>query len=277
MRNAFTVVALLCCSSAFAQGECKKERPLTKPEQAFFEKAKASAKALPAAPKGWEQHPEEITAPAKLCTDADPMFKKGQARLNVVAETEYRDTADRTAKMEAASKAGQPTADETKKGAELTKKMGKTDGGAALQTLEADQQKLMQAQLDRGNKAMHEAGLDGEARVRISFNPVSESSTGCGYQKAIAPLKIEGVTHAFAGTCDFSSNPQEPEAGVLLLFGAWTQKTDGSALEATPNFDAKKPHSVVQAMSVLITGDAQRPEELLKGIDVKALAALVGK
>lgn len=273
MKIAFTAICL-CCTAALAQ-ECKKERPLTKPELAFYEKAKSSAKALPAPPKGWEQHPEEIAVPAKLCADADPMFKKGQARLNLVAETEYREPTDRSAKIEAAVKAGQPTADETKKSAELAKKMLKTDGGAEV--AQAEHQKLTQAQADRGNKAMHEAGLDGEARIRISLNPTSESSTGCGYQKSVEPLKVEGATHAFAGSCDFSANPQEPEGGVLLLFGPWTQKADGAALEATPTFDLKKPHTSVQAVSVLITGDGKRPDELLKAVDVKALAALVGK
>lgn len=276
MRIALTL-ACLSCSAALAQGECKKERPLTKPELAFYEKAKSSAKALPPAPKGWEQHPEEIAVPAKLCTDVDPMFKKGEARLNLVAETEYRDTTDRSAKMEAASKAGQPTPDETKKGAELAKKMVKSDGGADLAKFQAEHQALLTAQGERGNKAMHEAGLDGEARIRISFNPASESSTGCGYQKAVLPTKIEGVAHAFVGACDFSSNPQEPEGGTLLLFGKWNQKADATTIEATPAYDLKKPHTVVQAVSVMITGDGKRPEELLKLIDVKALAALVGK
>lgn len=276
MRIACLVV--VCFSSAaLAQTECKKERALTKPEQAFYEKAKGSAKSLPAAPKGWEQHPEEIAAPAKLCADADPMFKKGQARLNLVAETEYRDTSDRSAKIDAAVKTGQPTADETKKAADLAKKMAKSDGGFELQSVQGENQMLIQAQADRGNKAMHEAGLDQAARIRISFNPVDETSTGCGYQKALTPMKVEGATAAFAGSCDFSSNPQEAEGGVLLLFGPWTQKVDATTILATPTFDLKKPHTTVQAVSVLITGDGKRPDALLKGVDVKALAALVGK
>ena len=276
MKTAIAVIAALCSASAPAQ-DCKKERALTKAELAFFRQAKGSAKALPAAPKGWEQHPEEIVAPAKLCTDADPLFKKGAARLNVVAETEYRDTADRAPKMDAAVKAAQPTADETKKALELTKRLEKADGGAAAAALQADQLKLAQALLERGNKAIHEAGLDGEARIRISFNPASETSTGCGYQKAVSPSKVDGAAHAFIGACDFSSNPQEPEGGVLLLLGAWTQKADDATIEASPAYDMKKPHTVVQAISVLITGDGQRPHELLKAVDVKALAALVGK
>ena len=138
-------------------------------------------------------------------------------------------------------------------------------------------QKLVQTQLERGNKALHEAGLDGEARIRISFNPTSETSTGCGYQRVVAPLKVDGAAQAYSGGCDFSSNPQDPEGGVLLLFGTWTQKTDDVSIEATATYDLKKPHTVVQAMSVLIIGDGKRPEELLKGIDVKGLAKLVGK
>lgn len=275
MKIALAALTSLACATALAQSDCKKERPLTRPELAFFERAKGSAKALPAAPRGWEQHPEEIAAPAKLCSDADPMFKKGAARLNVVAETEYRDTSDRTARMDAAAKAAQPSADETKRAVELSKKLAKTDGGAQLAQLHADQQKLAQAQLERGNKAIHEAGLDGEARIRISFNPESESSTGCGYQKSVSPSKVDGAVHAFVGTCDFSSNPQEPEGGVLLLLGAWTQTSDAMAITATPTYDPKKPHTAVQAISVLITGDGPRPEELLKAIDVKALGALI--
>lgn len=274
----FTLVAAaatLTCATALAQSDCKKERALSKPELAFFERAKGSARALPPAPKGWEQHPEEISTPGKLCTDGDPLFKNGQARLNVVAETEYRDTSDRTAKLDAAARAAQPSADETKRALELSKKLGKTDGGAQLTQLQADQQKLAQVQLERGNKAIHEAGLDGEARIRISFNPEGESSTGCGYQKTVSPSKVEGAVHAFVGTCDFSSNPQEPEGGVLLLLGSWSPKVDGAAIAATPSYDLKKPHTAVQAISVLITGDGPRPEELLKAVDVKALAALI--
>jgi len=277
MRIAFAVTVCLCANAALADGECRKERPLTRPELAFYEKAKSSAKALPAVPKGWEQHPEEILAPAKLCTNVDPLFKQGEARLSLVAETEYRDPADRSAKLDAAMKAGLPTADETKKAAELAKKLAKTDGGPALLAAQAEQQKLADAQAARGNKAIHEARLDSEARVRISLNPMSESSTGCGYQSTVAPLKVEGASFAFAGSCDFSSNPQEPEAGVLLLFGPWTQKADATGLEAAPAYDPKKPHTAIQAVSVLITGDGKRPDELLKGIDVKALAALIGK
>ena len=273
----FAIAACLVCTAALAQTECKKERPLAKAEQAFYEKAKSAAKALPAPPTGWEQHPEEIVAPAKLCTDVDPMFKKGLARLNLVAETEYRDPTDRAGKIDAAVKAGEPSADETKKRSEVAKKMVKSDGGAELQTLQAEHQKLVQTQLDRGNKAMHEAGLDANARIRISFNPVSETSTGCGVQKALAPLKVPGATQAFAGGCDFSSSPQEPEGGVLLLFGPWTVKTEDTMIEATPAFDLKKPHTVIQAISVLVIGDGTRPDELLKGINVKAIAALVGK
>ena len=277
MRIASAMVVCLGCCAALAQGECKKERALSKPEQAFFAKAKGLAKLVPAAPAGWEQHPEEVAAPAKLCTDVDPMFKKGQARLNLVSETEYRDPTDRSAKKDAALKAGEPTADETRKSAELAKKLNRTDGGATLQAGLAEQQKLLQAQLDRGNKAMHEAGRDGEARVRVSFNPEMQSSTGCGYQLTVAALKVDGAPQAFAGTCEVMSNPQEPEGGVLLLFGTWAAKAEGSTLEASPTYDAKKAHTVVQAMSVLITGDNKRPEELLKSVDVKALAALVGK
>jgi hypothetical protein len=277
MRTAVAVLACLCCTAAAAQGECKKERALTKPEQAFFDRAKSTAKALPAAPQGWEQHPEDITPPAKLCADADPMFKKGEARLNVVTETEYRDPADRSAKQQESTKAGQPTADETKRSAELAKKMVKSDGGADLQTLQAEHQKLLQAQTDRVNQAMHAAGLDGEARIRISINPAGESSTGCGTQKAVQPIEVPGAAHAFSGACDFSSNPQEPEAGVLLLFGKWTQKSDATTIEAVPAFDLKKSHTVIQAVSVLITGDGKRPDELMKGLNVKAIAALIGK
>ena len=69
------------------------------------------------------------------------------------------------------------------------------------------------------------------------------------------------------------SNPQEPEGGVLLLFGKWAPTSDVTSLQATATFDLKKPHTVVQAMSVLTMGDATRPEELLKGVDVKALSA----
>ncbi len=276
MRTAICV-ATLCCTAAFAQSECKKDRALTLPEQGFFETAKKSAKALPAAPKGWEQHLEEITAPTKLCAEADPLFKTGQARLNLVAETEYRDLADRKAKMDAALKAGLPTAGETKKVAELTKKALKVDGGTGSQALAAEQQKIVQAQLDRNNKAMRAAGLDSEARIRISFNPAGESGTGCGYQKDVAPLQVEGTMGAFLGKCDVSSNPQDPESGVLLLFGQWTHKSDGTMVEATPVFDAKKPPSTVQAVSVVITADGKRADELLKAFDVKAVAALIGK
>lgn len=277
MRIALGLTVCLCSTAALAQTECKKERALTRPELAFFEKAKGITKALPAAPSGWEQHPEEIAVPPKLCSDADPLFKKGLARLNLVAETEYRDPTDRSAKIEAATRANQPTADEAKRSSELARKMSKSDGGADLQTFQAEHQQIVQAQAGRVSKAMHEAGFDGEARIRISFNPVSESSTGCGYQKLVVPLKVEGTTQAFAGTCDFSSNPQEPEGGVLLLFGPWNQKTDDTTIEVAPKFDLKKPHTVVQAISVLITGDNKRPEELLKGINVKAIAALIGK
>ncbi len=275
MRIAPVVLAALCSSAASAQ--CKKERALTKPEQAFFAKTKALAKALPAAPSGWELHPEEVAAPPKLCSDVDAMFKKGETRLNLVSETEYRDPADRSAKQEAASKQGAATADETKKLAELQKKGAKMDAGMALAAVQADQQKLAQAQIDRMNKAIHEAGLDAEARIRVSLNPESESSTGCGVQKSLAATKVDGATYAFTGTCDFSSNPQEPEAGVLLLFGGWSQKLDGATLEATPTYEPKKPHTVVQAISVVITGDGKRADELLKGVDVKAIAAMVGK
>ncbi len=275
MRIAPVVIAALCCSAAYAQ--CKKERALTKAEQGFYAKTKALAKALPTAPSGWQLHPEEVAAPAKLCTDVDAMFKKGETRLNLVAETEYRDPADRSAKQEAAAKQGAATADETKKQAELEKKASKMDAGMALAAVQADQQKLSQAQVDRMNRAMHEAGLDAEARIRVSLNPESESSTGCGYQKTLAPLKVEGATYAFAGTCDFSSNPQEPEGGVLLLFGGWSQKVDGATLEATPTYEPKKSHTVLQSMSVVISGDGKRPDELLKGVDVKALAGMIGK
>ena len=58
------------------------ERPLSKPELGFYEKAKALVKGLPAAPKGWEVHPEEVTPPAKLCTESDALFKKGGMSLN---------------------------------------------------------------------------------------------------------------------------------------------------------------------------------------------------
>ena len=70
------------------------------------------------------------------------MFKKGQVRLSLVAETEYRDSADRSAKKDAAAAAGQPTADEAKKSSELAKKMVKSDGGADLMTFQAEHQKL---------------------------------------------------------------------------------------------------------------------------------------
>ena len=269
----------LCLFSAAApaDGECKKERALAKPEAAFFEKAKGLTKALPAAPKGWEQHPEEVVAPAKLCTDSDPLFKKGAARLSVTTETEYRDPADRSAQMELAIKLSGPTAEEAKAAAELTKKLQKTDGGAATQALLDQQAKAAQAQAERASKAQHTAGLDSAARIRITFNPESESSTGCGQQKTVAALKVEGVPQAFSGACDFASNPQEPEAGILLLFGTWAAKAEGGALTATATYDLKKPHTVVQAMSISITGDGARAEELLKGLDLKALAALVGK
>lgn len=271
------IALCLWSAVALADGECKKERALTKPELAFFEKAKGLTKALPAAPKGWEQHPEEVTAPAKLCTDGDALFKKGAARLSLTTETEYRDPADRGAKLEAAMKAGLPTDAEAKAAAELPKKLQKTDGGTATLALLAEQQKVGAAQLERGNKAIHAAGLDSAARIRVSFNPESESSTGCGVQKVVAAVKLDGVPQAFSGSCDFSSNPQEPEAGILLLFGTWTAKAEDTTLTATATYDLKKPHTVVQAMSVTITGDGQRPEELLKAIDLKALAALVGK
>ncbi len=277
MRIAVATIVCLLSTAALAQVECKKERALTRLEQTFFERANGTIKALPAAPQGWAQHPEEVTAPAKLCTDVDPMFKKGLARLSVAAETEYLDPTDRTAAIDAAAKASQPTADETKKSGEVAKKLAKADGGSELARLQGESQKLILAQADRGTLLMHQAGLDAQARIRITFNPVSESSTGCGNQKTVTAMHIDGVGHAYSGNCDFSSNSGEPESGVLLLFGQWTEKLEGSTLEAAPAFDLKKAPHIVQAISVLITGDGKRPEELLKGLNVKALAALVGK
>ncbi len=271
----------VCLSSAvaFAQGDCKKERVLSKPELGFYEKSKGLAKALPPAPKGWEVHPEEVAAPAKLCTDADALYKKGGARLSVVAETEYRDPTDRSAKMDAAVRAGQATPEETKAAAETAKKLAKTDGGAAAVPLLAEQAKVAQAQLDRGNKAMRAAAFDAEARIRISLNPEGESSTGCSNMIAVSvfPAKPEGPSHAFLGVCDGASNPQEPESGLLLLYGTWDAKAEGNVLTATPKYDPKKPHTAVQAMSVLVTADGKRADELMQGVNLKALAAVVGK
>ena len=284
MNRILVTLTLGCSLVAHADGDCKKERPPTKAELAFYDRAKSSAKALPAAPEGWAQHPEEITAPAKLCADADPMLKKGEARFNVVAETEYRDNADHTSKIELAMKFGTPSAEEAKKAAELNKKIDglrklPPDAGAAAQIVAAQTEllKISTGQTERVNLALREASHDGQARIRVSFNPASENSTGCGSQKTVVATKLEAVAQAFSGTCDLSSSPQESENGVLLLFGPWKVKSDASALEATSTFDPKKPAPMVQTLSVVIIGDGQRPEQLLKGLDVKALAALVGK
>ena len=98
-----------------------------------------------------------------------------------------------------------------------------------------------------------------------------------GASNRLTSRNVAGAAHTFSGLCDFSSNPQEPEAGILLLFGKWTQKSDATSVEATPAFDAKKPHTVIQAISVLITGDGVRPGEMMKGVNLKAIAALIGK
>jgi hypothetical protein len=284
MNRTALVAALVVAGLVHAQGECKKERPLSKAELGFYERVKGSAKALPPAPKDRAVHPEEVTVPEKLCADVDPLFKKGQARFSVVTETEYRDPVDRTAKLDLAIKLGQPTAEEARKTAELTKKLealGKqpADAGSApaIVAAQAELLKVSAGQTERMNLAIHEAGLDAQSRVRVSFNPDSENTTGCGNQKTLVATKIDGAAQAFAGTCDVSSNPQESERGLLLLFGPWKVTAGPSTLEATSAFDAKKPHSAVQTVSVVISGDGSRPDELLKSLDVKALAALIGK
>jgi hypothetical protein len=283
MNRIFAVAVLAFGLVAFADGDCKKERPLSKAEQGFYDRAKALVKGLPPAPVGWQMYPEEIVPPEKLCADADPMLKKGDARFNLAGETEYRSSVDNAAKVELAMKLGTPSAEEAKKANDLNKKIDALlklppDANAvgAWQTAHDELMKITSAQAARVSTALREATVDTQARIRISLNPANETSTGCNVQKSVGDLKVAGA-QAFSGTCDLASAPQDSDTGLLLLFGKWTVKNEAGNFEATPAYDPKKPASAVQAMSVLIIGDGKRPEGLLGKLDIKALAAAVGK
>ncbi len=295
------ICVFLSASPCFADGECRK-RTETEQEKNFFKSTLSTVrKSLPSAPSGWKM--TDTNQDLGICMEA-----KGPQYL--ILRFNYTDTAAEQKKASAKQKADED--DDGKEEQTVAEFMIASKGtpGQQAQIRKLDDKLIelrkSKKQAEKNNNRTDAARLDAEIRKlsneksRIkkeaadaalaalqSKGSEENDSSEPGSDITVSSAEITFVINATESSVDLNDLRLE-RAGAdtawwsseykraVILLGKWKRTKDSRWLDYAADFGSGLPDTRVQTVKIEIScSDKQQAEQFVKGMNMKALAALI--